>query len=96
MKAAMGFLTMMKLVTAGITAAFSEAQKLTPGAVSTALAGANAGAKATTGIDFARSYRRRGGPCGNEARLRGAAAVRWIESRSRGHKPRPAAKARAS
>jgi hypothetical protein len=53
MKGAMGFLSMMKLVTAGITAAFTEAQKLTPGAVNAAVAGANAGTNASTGIDIA-------------------------------------------
>ena len=80
MKAAMGFLTMMKLVTAGITAAFSEAQKLTPGAVSTALAGANVGAKATTGIDFAKIITdAEAARAETEARLRGGAAGRQME-----------------
>jgi hypothetical protein len=80
MNAAMGFLSMMKLVTAGITAAFSEAQKLAPGAVSTAVAGVNAGGKATTGIDFAKIITdAEQARADTEAQLRGELTGRQME-----------------
>jgi hypothetical protein len=83
MNAAMGFLSMMKLVTAGITAAFSEAQKLAPGAVSTAVAGVNAGGKATTGIDFAKIIAdAEQARAETEAQLRGELSGRVMERES--------------